>query len=193
MDTKHTVTVRTHLYHVDQLKGFSGSSGPFHEWMILPSSVVFSAPGTPAASFRPLSGPPCSVLGGVVESDEKYGESSASCVSLPFCVRDRDVMGTYQAGAAQAADALISRRLARTFRVVRVVDSDPIFRYGAATSSARSRIVNKTCNFRDLRAFFHLKYVVQVCGTIKMDLLWITVQAENAALSEGSFRLHRHR
>jgi hypothetical protein len=82
METKQTVTVRTHLYHVAQLKGFSGSSGPFHEWMTLPSSMVFSAPGTPAAAFRPESEAPCSMLGGVVESDEKYAASSASCVSL---------------------------------------------------------------------------------------------------------------
>lgn len=84
METKQTVTVRTHLYHVAQLKGFSGSSGPFHEWMILPSSVVFSAPGTPAAAFRPLSEPQYCVLGGVVESDEKYDGSSVSCVSVRF-------------------------------------------------------------------------------------------------------------
>lgn len=84
METKQTVTVRTHLYHVAQLKGFSGSSGPFHEWIILPSSVVFSPPGTSAAAFRPLSGPPYSVPGAVAESDEKYGESSASRVSLFF-------------------------------------------------------------------------------------------------------------
>lgn len=59
MDTKQTVPVRTHLYRAAQLKGFSGSSGPFHEWMILPSSVIFSAPGTPASDFFPLSEPPC--------------------------------------------------------------------------------------------------------------------------------------
>lgn len=90
MDTKQTVTVRTHLYHVAQLKGFSGSSGPFHEWIILPSSVVFSAPGTPAAAFFPLSDLPCSVLGGVVESDEKYDGSSASCVSLHLWILIRE-------------------------------------------------------------------------------------------------------
>lgn len=155
MDTKQTVTVRTHLYHVAQLKGFSGSSGPSHEWIILPSSVVFSAPGTSAAAaLRPLSDPPCPVPGGVVEADEKYDGSSASC--QPVFSR-LGMMGTYQAAVVQAADALPSQRLARTFRVALVVDYGPMLRYDAATSRAGSGIVNKTCHFCDLRAFVHLK------------------------------------
>lgn len=158
METKQTVTVRTHLYHVAQLNGFSGSSGPFHEWMILPSSVVFSAPGTSGAAFCPFSDPPGSVLGGVVESDEKYGGPSASCVSLHSWSSGTVVMA-YQAVAVHAAGALLSQRLARTFQVVRVEGSDLIFRYGTATSRTGSRIVIKISHFCYLKAFLHLKYV----------------------------------
>lgn len=55
MDTKQTVAVRTHLYDEGQLKGLSGSSGPFQPCMTLPSSVVLCAPGTWAA-WRTRSG-----------------------------------------------------------------------------------------------------------------------------------------
>lgn len=158
METKQTVTVRTHLYQVAQLKGFSGSSGPSHEWIILPSSVVFSAPGTSAAVLWPLSDPPCSVPGGVVEADEKYDGSSASCQSV-FSRLGMRVMGTYQAAVVQAAGALLSQRLARTFRVALIVGYDPILRYDAAKSRAGSRTVNELCYFCNLRAFAHLKYV----------------------------------
>lgn len=75
METKQMVTVRTHLYHDDQLKGLSGSSGPFQLCMILPSSVALSAPGMSAGW------PPCS----------DAGFSSTSAVFLPALLPDHDV------------------------------------------------------------------------------------------------------
>lgn len=94
------------------------------------------------AAFRPLSDPPCSVPGGVVEADEKHDGSSASCQSV-FSRLGLGVMGTYQAAVVQAAGALLSQRLARTFRAALVVDYEPMLRYDAAKSRAGSRIVHK--------------------------------------------------